>query len=202
MVKKSIDATSFHHIAGRDLLIESIPIGKTLFRVHRAIHAPLWFGPDMSAPVSGRFNAPNYEYGVCYLGTSFAAAFAETLLRNPTNRLLSMVDLVERSISAGHCTRGIRLARLHGAGLKRLSISAGTVHGSHPPCRRLALALHQHPQQIDGIAYRSYFDNDEICVALFDRAAGAITIGTTEGLMDDRRRLGNILDKYDVRLAP
>jgi len=156
----------------------------------------------VTAPVSGRFNAPGYEYGVCYFGLSLDVAFAETLLRNPSSRLLGGSDLAVRSISTGHLTRGLQLVQLHGPGLNRLEITAETVHGPHDICRRLALELWRHPKQVDGIAYRSRFDDDELCVALFDRAIDAIAIDATEGLLDDMRRLGRILDKYDVGLDP
>ncbi len=202
MAKRLSGDTSFDYIAGLTLPLIKRPKGSPCFRIHRSIHDPLWFGPDVTAPVSGRFNAPGYEYGVCYFGLSLDVAFAETLLRNPSSRLLGGSDLAVRSISTGHLTRGVQLAQLHGPGLNRLEITAETVHGPHDICRRLALELWRHPKQVDGIAYRSRFDDDELCVALFDRASDAIAIDATEGLLDDMRRLGRILDKYDVGLDP
>ncbi len=195
-------AAPFDYIAGLSLPLETLRKGKACVRIHRTTQGAAWFGPDTTRPVSGRFNAPGYEYGICYLGASFDAAFVETLLRNPASRLLSRVDLAMRSVSVGHLTRSVRLARLHGAGLNRLRISDETVHGPHDVCRELALALWSHPLNVDGIAYRSRFDNDELCIALFDRASDAIIIDTTEGLMNDARRLAKTLDKYDVGLDP
>ena len=193
---------SFDYIAGLKLPLIRRRKGEVCFRIHRTVHPPLWFGPDTTRPVRGRFNAAGYEYGICYLGMSFDVAFAETLLRNPACRLLSRSDLVERSVSIGHLTRAVNLVQLHGPGLTRLRITASMVHGPYDVCRSLALELWKHPKQIDGIAYRSRFDNDEICVALFDRAGDAVVIGSTEGLVDDEVRLGDILDKYDVGLDP
>jgi RES domain len=193
---------SFDYVAGLKLPMFRWRMGKSCFRVHRTVHDPLWFGPDKTVAVSGRFNAPGYEYGVCYFGMSVDVAFAETLLRNPASRFLSRADLAERSISTGHLTREIHLAQLHGPGLSRLRITAETVHGSHDACRDLALELWKHSEGIDGIAYHSRFDDNELCIALFDRAGDGITIDNTEGLMDDARQLGRILDKYDVGLDP
>lgn len=195
-------ATPFDYIAGLRLPLETLRKGRTCVRIHRTAHGAIWFGPDTTRPVGGRFNAPGYEYGICYLGASFDAAFAETLLRTPANRLLAGADLAARTVSTGHLVRPVRLARLHGAGLNRLRISAETVHGPHDVCRRIAFALWSHPLHVDGIAYRSRFDNDELCIALFDRASDAIVIDTTEGLMDDARRLAATLNKYDVGLDP
>ena len=202
MGKKASAVPSFDHIIGLDLPLVTLPAGEVCFRIHRTSYAPLWFGPDKTIPIRGRFNAPGYEYGVCYFGMSFDVAFAETLLRNPRSRILSEDDLAERSVSAGHLTRQLHVARLHGPGLARLGISAETAHGAHPVCRRLALAIWRHPRNVDGIAYRSRFDNDELCFVLFDRAGDAIVIDHTRCLLDDDRELGRILDKYDVGLDP
>lgn len=202
MAKNTLGLPSFDHIAGLDLPLVKYPRGSACFRIHRTAHDPLWFGPDRAAPVSGRFNAPAYEYGACYFGLSFDVAFAETLLRNPGHRLLSRADLAVRSVSAGHLTRPIRLVQLHGAGLGRLRISVETAHAPHRVCRTLALAIWRHPQQADGLVYRSRFDNDELCFVLFDRAADAVAIDGTRGLPDDPRELGRILDKYDVGYEP
>ena len=197
-----MSADLFGYVAGLKLPVVRSRAGQPCFRIHRTIHNPLWFGPDKMAPVSGRFNGPSYEYGVCYFGRSVDVAFAETLLRNPAYRLLSRVDLDERSISTAHLTRDIRLVKLYGPGLSRLRITAETVHGPHDTCRKLALELWRHDESVDGIAYHSRFDDDELCVALFDRARDGVAIDRTEGLMDDDRRLGRILDKYDVGLDP
>jgi hypothetical protein len=199
MAKRSRDATSFDHVAALDLPIVKHRRGTLCFRIHRTSHAPLRFGTTADA---GRFSAPAGQYRTCYFGLSIEAAFSETLLRNPTNRLLATTDLAARSISTGHLTRQVRLAQVHGAGLKRLGISTATVHGSYPACRQLALALWNHTLKIDGIEYRSRFDNDELCIALFDRASDAVVIDYTEGVMDDPHRLGELLDKYDVGLEP
>jgi hypothetical protein len=112
------------------------------------------------------------------------------------------MDLAVRSVSIGHLTRRVRLAQLHGPGLARIGVSAETVHGPHPVCRQLALEIWNDPKQVDGIAYRSRFDNDELCIALFDRASDAVVIDSTEGLLDDAHRLGTLLDRYDVGLDP
>jgi hypothetical protein len=125
-------------------------------------------------------------------------AFVETLLRNPENRLLELVDIDARSISTGRMTRELRLVQLHGSGLGRLHITVEVAHGAHPPCRALALELWKHRAAVDGIAYRSRFDNDELCIALFDRASDAVTITGTVGLRADARWFQAVIDKYDV----
>lgn len=193
---------SFDYVGGLKLSIVKRRIGRACFRIHRTIHDPLWFGPDKTAPVRGRFNAPGYEYGVCYFGLSLDVAFAETLLRNPANRLLSRGDLTVRSISTGHLTREIHLVQAYGPGLSKLRITAGVIHGPHDMCRNLAFELWKHSEQVDGIAYHSRFDDNELCIALFDRAKDAVIIDSTGGLVDDARQLGRILNKYHVGLDP
>ena len=202
MAKKSLDAPSFEHIAILSISTVLRSEGERWHRIHRSAFEPLWFGPGPEQLPSGRFDAPAHEYRACYFGLSPEAAFAETLLRNPSNRILSRIDLEARSISAILLTREVLLAQLHGTGLRRLGLSTDTVHGSYARCRDLALALWSHRRGVDGIEYRSRFDNDENCFVLFDRARDAVEIETTEGLMDDQHLLGRLLDAYDVGFAP
>lgn len=189
----------FAYVAGLALPLEKRRAGETCVRIHRSIHDPRWFNRDAAGY---RFNAPNGVFGVCYLGLSFEVALAETLPRNPESRLLAREDLAVRSVSTGRLARAITLVQLHGPGLARLRITAELLHGPHEACRQLALELWGHRRLVDGIAYRSRFDNDEICVALFDRAADALAFHSTEELLADERRLGRTLDRYRVGLDP
>ncbi len=202
MPVKQSDDGGFGYVEALDLPIETLRKGVRWYRVHRTVHEPLWFGSNPGTSVSGRFNAPKGEYGVCYFGDSLETAFSECLLRNPRHRILAAHDLQERSVSVGRLVKRLRLVALHGVGLGRLHITAETVHGPHETCRQLALALWNHTAMIDGISYRSRFDNDRLCYALFDRAAAAVQLDRTDGLMSDPARLGGILDAYGVGLDP
>lgn len=200
MAKRTTGTTPFREIADRPLPIVRHAEGETFHRIHNSKRTPLWFGPGPAQKPGGRFDAPRRQYRILYAGLSLEAAFAETLLRTPANRILSITDLEARTISSGRFTRPLRLVRLHGAGLKRLGVAADTILGPYPICRALALALWSHSDEPDGIAYRSRFDNDEICIALFDRARDGVEIVESAEMMSDWNRIGGLLDRYGVGL--
>ena len=95
--------------------------------------------------------------------------------------------------------REMKLARLHGPGLVHLGIGADVVHGhSYAECQQLAMALWRHPDAVDGIQYRSRWDNDCLCVALFDRAADALAEPDQSLSLADPTISGPILRMYGV----
>src|SRR3712207_3935879 len=89
--------------------------------------------------------------------------------------MIPRTRLAERSIARVPVLRELRLVRFHGPGLVRIGIGADVAHG-HPyaRCQELALSFWNHPEAVDGIEYRSRWDNDRLCFALFDRAADAL----------------------------
>jgi hypothetical protein len=143
----------------------------------------LWFGPAAGEAPRGRFDDPargdgpvtahgGPTFGVCYLGLSAEAAFAESFLRRPGVRLVSRATFDARAVSEVRVLRALRLVAFHGPGLAALGATAAVAHGPHAAARRWARALWAHPDQPDGIAYRCRHDDDDAAVALFDRAAG------------------------------
>ncbi|CAN5333133.1 RES family NAD+ phosphorylase [soil metagenome] len=148
--------------------------GRLLFRIHRVIHEPIFFGPPSGVAPQGRWDAPGGEFRVCCLAEEPHLAFAETFLRTPGIQLLERVDLGERSLAQIEVRRDLRLVALHGPGLARVGATAAVVSGPYALTRLWSLALHQHPDAADGIRYRARHDDDSFAVALFDRAADSI----------------------------
>ena len=113
-------------------------------RIYQARHAhkPLHFGRNRR----NRFNAPDGEYGVLYLGCDLACAFIETL--------------------------GWR------TGIRYVS-------------------------QLDGLYYPSRHNNHRSCVALYDRddVSSGLSVAPQGCLLDNRKRLAEILDTYGLSLA-
>lgn len=184
-----------------------VAAGAGLARVFPARLAPLWFGPAPGTPPLGRFDDParhtddaRNTFGVCYLGRSREAAFAESLLRRPRTRLLSRATLDARGMARLAVTRPLRLVSLHGPGLAVVHATAAVTHGPHAIARRWAHALWLHPEAPDGIAYRCRHDDDELAVALFDRASASVAEVERRGLRADRGWLGATLDRYGVAL--
>jgi hypothetical protein len=66
-----------------------VPAGTPLFRVHRASHDLLFFGPatdpatDARQLPANRFDSLTGAFGVLYVGQRFEGAYDETILRTP-----------------------------------------------------------------------------------------------------------------------
>lgn len=54
---------------------------------------------------------------------------------------------------------------------------------------------------MDGIQYRARHDNDEIAVAIFDRAADALRVVSTICITADVNWFGKVLDRYHLGLT-
>lgn len=179
-----------------------IPAGSQLWRIHRRDLGAVWFGPAPGGAPCNRFDAPNGEYRICYLADSPEVAFAETLIRQTHTRMVQRPQLDERSASRIALLRDVKLARFHGPGLVRLGVGAEVAH-CHPyeRCQALALDLWNHVDAVDGIEYRSRWDNDRLCVALFDRAGDALDAPDHTLSLADPRLLMPILRLYDIGFA-
>jgi hypothetical protein len=69
------------------------------------------------------------------------------------------------------------------------------VTGDYRIAQQWSRALWAHPQQPDGITYRSRHDPSMICVALFDRCASAVVHGL--GRLADPPAAARIADAID-----
>jgi hypothetical protein len=167
--------------------------------VHRKGQDVLWFGPDPAGGPRNRFDAPGGEYRICYLGDSPEVSVAETIIRQPHDRLIPRARLAERAIARVPVLRELRLVRFHGPGLVRLGIGADVAHG-HPygRCQALALDFWSHPDAVDGVEYRSRWDSDRLCFALFDRARDALDAPDQFLDLADPRTFNPILMLYEI----
>jgi hypothetical protein len=182
----------------RALPIDIIPIGQQLVRIHRIAHPPLFFGTGMDC----RFQDPAKAFGVCYFGESDAASFAETFLRTVGIRSVSQAALATRAFSSVTLSRDLRVVDLHGSGLARVGATAAvaTVYPYDIP-NAWAAALHDHPEQPDGIRYRCRHDSDEMALAVFHRSAAAMFVASTNAMDSDPARLAALLDRWGLGLT-
>ena len=172
-------------------------------RVHQLDRAPLFFGPGPGRPPAGRFDdpaSPDGAYGVCYLGRSREAAFAESFLRRPPVRILSRAFVDRRALTTFALARPLRIVPLAGAALAALGATAAVASGPHGAARRWARALWAHPDAPDGLTWRCRHDDDQWAVALFDRAADALVETERLPMRADRGWFGRTLDRYGVAL--
>jgi hypothetical protein len=160
----------------------------------------------------GRFNAPNGEYGVLYLGADPFCAFIETfgqaMRRNDRGlSLISEQDLAERclcriDVKPGHGP--FRLVDLTGEGLARIGADnrLNTTTSDRALPQRWALALWRHPQRPDGLLYRVRHDPARIGVALFDRVGDVLAVHHADNVLAKPDALSPILSAYGFALNP
>jgi hypothetical protein len=165
-------------LATRALPLDLLESGRLLFRIHATVHEPIYFGRAASQRLSGRWDAPDQGYGVCYLADAAHpyVAFAERFLREPGRTLIPESELRRASLTTLILRRDIQVVRFHGSGLGRLGATAEIAHGDHRLSRPWSLRLHAHPAAPAGIRWRARHDDDGLAIALFERAAGTLEV--------------------------
>ena len=171
---------------------------RTWYRLHRAEHAPIYFGRTGL----NRFDAPDSEFGVLYLGDSPHCCFVETYGRSDrgAHRIVTRRELSERHFSSIESDRPLRVVDLTGAGLARLVADNRLATGDYRVAQRWSATLWSHSDQPDGLLYRSRHDPSLQCLALFDRAEGTLSTEDLGSLVDTTNLalLGTILDAYGI----
>ncbi len=161
--------------------------GTQLFRLTRTQHSdPAFFGRLHVY----RFDAPDRSYGVCYLGTTLACCLLEVFdpQRDTLTGRLSISDAQVRAYYAALATanRSLRLAYLADDGLAQLGIDQRHTAGDdYDLSGTWSAALHAHTARIDGIFYSTRHHNGLYAVALFERAAPAVSFRRW-GVLGDR----------------
>jgi len=150
-----------------------------------------------------RFDAPKGEYGVLYAAATFEGAFIETF-GDLSPRTVSAHSLTVRGIATLTPRRELHLVDFAGAGLSHVGLDARICTDDHTLPQEWSHALWSHPSEPDGIWYAARHDADERAVALFDRAASAVAVTASSGLMDDPqyRSTARALEKYGFSLLP
>jgi hypothetical protein len=183
------------------LLVRTFPASRRWFRIHRAIHDPLYFGRARGS----RFDAPAGEFGVLYVGADAHCAFIESFGHATGTLSVSEAELRARTLSVVRASRELRLVDLRGEGLARMGADAELTSGYDDGlAQRWAGALHAHRRRPDGIVYRARHDPQRSCAALFERVAPWLTATRTGSLLDAKNvpLLGRILDTYRFALVP
>jgi hypothetical protein len=177
-----------------------VEIQGPVFRCHRVQYGYRYSGTSAEY----RYDDPERQYGVLYLGTTREAAFAETCLRDVGGTLLDRQFLAARAMTEVAMDK-VRLAQAYGAGLPALGQTAIiSASAGYDESQEFSRQIFGHPDGVDGIAYFSRHDNEQLCIALFDRGAPALKTpaGTKGQPMSDAPWLDAMLDRYRVGLAP
>ena len=190
-------------LAATSLPLMELPFGSSLVRIHRAINGPVFYSPGPGRPPAGRFDSATGSFGVICLAFTFEGAFAETVLRNPTRRLVGVGEIAGRSLAVLAPSRHVRLVEMRGAGLQALGVDNSITTGPYGPCGLWADALFDHPHRPDGIAYASRHDPDQVCVALFSRPDLALEVASDSvPLTEMPADVAKILRRYGKGLEP
>jgi hypothetical protein len=175
-----------------------------LLRVHRSANEPVFFNRRSASASVFRFDAPADQYGVLYAAPTLSACLFDTVIRNTFEGgtlplQVDEADLICRSVS--RIERGeplrLRLAdftrSLAPLGGNALIMSCDDYAGPN----QWSLAVHVHPQQLDGIYFRSRY-SQEPCVAVFDRV-GIRAAGHPIALLS-HPELGHFLHRFQIGL--
>ena len=188
--------------------------GTVLLRGHSSDKAPNWFSPAVDAAGRGRFDLPvrfHDDPGVCYLAPKLEGVLLERVIRDVVRSPMS-----RRTLAREHAITQVRLTR--DLMCFELLSAAWTAHGVQmsvltalPPyeatqglARKLVsttgLLPNGDPLVADGIAYGSRFGAAHECLAIWDRAADALTWGATRPLGDDPQELTRACEQLGIEL--
>lgn len=113
--------------------------------------------------------------------------------------LLPQKDLAAWTLAGIASQTSLRLLDLRGSGMMRLRMPSDALRGAdHTLGTQWSLAVHQHPDRVDGIVYNSRL-NEMICVAVHDRAVPKLQCTS---IVDLKSYVGlaDILNKYRIAL--
>jgi hypothetical protein len=147
---------------------------KDLYRVSRYSSGEPYFGKTASSRFDDRSQPKKKRFGTCYFGLDLETAVAETVLHDemPVEGTFSIAYSEIDSRYLVRFKRGsLVLANLTGIPLKRLGGhgSLSTIVPYKLP-QYWSMAVHRHPQCVDGIYYMSRHLNDRPAVVVFERA--------------------------------
>ena len=172
----------------------------SLFRIHHTRLDCLFFGTNKSE----RFDDPLGEYGVFYAALQPDAAFAEVFLRQLSAMIVPESSIQERSMSevlADH----LHCVDLSSAGLRQVSCDNRiATEMPYVTVGKWSRAFFLHPQQPDGIIYRSRHNPQLKCVALFDRCQSKLRLKISEPLLAGVRRSWTVkqIARYALEIEP
>jgi hypothetical protein len=190
----------------RPLPLRTLESGSRLYRIHKRESGPVFFGPTGTAP-RWRFDDPDGEFKVCYLGLDPEAALVETLLREPwRRRTLSWSRDIERHrLAVFDLIAPLRLVDYGGPGLLALGTTLEVLGTrDYTLAQHWSRALWSHPDAPDGILYSCRHDNRTSAVALFDRAANALRLLESQPfeLESGWRWIAEMSARYQFGLIP
>ncbi len=97
--------------------------------------------------------------------------------------------------------RPLRAVRFRGYGLAPIGATASICSSpSYAAPQEWSRALHAHPQQVDAILHGSRHDDEQLCLAVFDRAKDAFEDPTVEHNLLELEWFLELMEIYQVGL--
>lgn len=165
--------------------IEELPTGTALYRVYSNSRRATDFNAGIGAPTRfGFFGDPTVP--VMYAAATEVTAVCESLLHDVPveGGLLIYDDYRSKVMGRLTTTRPLRLARLHGTGLRRVHAAADdiSVPGASAYAETVRWAEAAHDAGLDGLVWMSNRCNDTRSYVFFgDRCSAALEHDTTFG---------------------
>lgn len=159
--------------------VTTLPAGQLLYRVLSSTRTATDFNPGVGARTRfGFFGNPVVP--IMYAADTEQAAIAETLLHDipADGGVLPYDQYAGKALVRLEVSRALRLAVLHGTGLRRLKVTAQDVTASPASTYGATVAWAQaaHAIGLDGLVWMSRMCNDAKAYAFFgDRCADAVT---------------------------
>lgn len=157
----------------------NLPAGQRLYRVLSSTRTATEFNPGVGAPTRFAFFG-NPVVPVMYAAEREDAAIAETLLHDipAAGGVLPYDQYAGKALVRLEVTRGLRLAVLHGMGLRKLRLTAADVTASPASTYHdtVSWAEAAHNAGLDGLVWMSRMCNDAKAYVFFgDRCTDAFT---------------------------
>jgi hypothetical protein len=170
------------------------------FRVHQTVRAAVSFGRNSVY----RWDAPDQSYGVLYAGESWHGAFMESVLHEPTQRMVLRSELQKRSMALIKTATPLRLVDLsEGAVLRALGLSEADTKG-YPYARsqEISKAIQTAGWNIHGIRYASRLEPKFACLVLFDCPDGFVASHDLDELLapGNQGLVRFMLNEYQIHL--
>ncbi|MGA0603882.1 RES family NAD+ phosphorylase [Caulobacter sp. KR2-114] len=172
---------------------------------HQRFPDPLGYGKTPSRFSDPRRRIATNRFGVLYLGSSLRVCFLEAVLRDERDGVVGDYLMDERELDSRlyaeiEVATELKLLDLRNGHSIRMGIPTDVVRGSKQGlARRWSVAVHAHPEQVDGLIYPSRL-NGETNLALYDRAILKLT-STRTTVLKRASGLAAALGEFEVALV-
>jgi RES domain len=203
-----IDAPGDHplphpQLDGQEPIIFVAHQGEILYRHHRTLHDPIFFGRTGT----NRFDDPECpspgSFGVLYAGADPECCLLESCGSTTGVPAVTGAYLDARRIARLELTEDLRFVDLvEPGGLTRIGADGRLFTGSYKIAQRWSAALKKHPTKPDGMRYRSRHAPERIAYAIYSRSPATFAVSSMGSFTDpaNERLFRTILKTYKFAL--